>query len=108
MTELDAIKALAALAQATRLAIFRALVVAGPQGLRPGDLAVRLEVPASSLSFHLKELLQAELIDQQRDGKYLIYSANFDRMNALLGYLGDNCCEGQFCGVAVLKTLSPV
>jgi ArsR family transcriptional regulator len=97
MNEIDALRALAALSQATRLAIFRALVAAGPQGLRPGELVRQLKVPASSLSFHLKELLYAQLIGQQREGKFLIYSADFSRMNGLLAYLGDNCCQGQPC-----------
>ena len=97
MNEIDALRALAALAQATRLAIFRALVAAGPKGLRPAELAGQLEVPASSLSFHLKELLHAQLIAQQRSGKFLIYSADFARMNALLACLSENCCQGQPC-----------
>jgi ArsR family transcriptional regulator len=97
VNEIDALRSLAALSQATRLAIFRALVAAGPEGLRPGELALRLEVPASSLSFHLKELLHAQLIAQQREGKFLIYRAEFARMNALLAYLTDNCCQGQPC-----------
>jgi DNA-binding transcriptional ArsR family regulator len=91
MNEIDALRSLAALSQATRLAIFRALVAAGPEGLRP------IEVLASSLSFHLKELLHAQLITQQREGKFLIYRAEFARMNALLAYLTDNCCQGQPC-----------
>ena len=72
-------------------------MTAGPEGLRPGELALRLEVLASSLSFHLKELLHAQLITQQREGKFLIYRAEFARMNALLAYLTDNCCQGQPC-----------
>ncbi len=97
LQDMEVLRALAALSQATRLAIFRALVAAGPRGLRPAELAQGLEVPASSLSFHLKELLHAQLISQQREGKFLIYSADFGRMNALLAYLTDNCCRGQSC-----------
>ena len=100
MSEIDALRALAALSQATRLAIFRALVAAGPEGLRPAELAGQLAVPASSLSFHLKELMHAQLIAQRREGKFLNYSADFARMNALLAYLSENCCQGQPCGVA--------
>ena len=94
MQETDAVRSLAALAHELRLRIFRALVVAGPEGLNPGDLATQLEVGATALSFHLKELLAAQLVSQQRDGRYLVYRAAFDRMNALLGYLSENCCAG--------------
>jgi lactoylglutathione lyase len=77
--------------------VFRALVVAGPGGLTPGDLATQLEVGATALSFHLKELSHAQLITQERDGRYLVYRAAFDRMNALLSFMTDNCCGGQSC-----------
>ena len=97
MEEQDVIRSLAALAQSARLRVFRALVVAGPQGLTPGALAEALDVPASTLSFHLKELTQAGLISQERDGRHLIYRASFERMNALLGYLTENCCQGVEC-----------
>jgi DNA-binding transcriptional ArsR family regulator len=97
MKESDVVQSLAALAQPARLQVFRALVVAGPQGLTPGALAEALAVPASTLSFHLKELMHAALISQQRDGRNLIYRASFDRMNGLLAYLTDHCCEGQDC-----------
>ena len=86
MEEAEIVTALAALAQSARLRVFRALVVAGPQGMTPGGLADALAVPASTLSFHLKELMHAGLISQQRDGRSLIYRAAFDRMNALMGY----------------------
>lgn len=99
MEESDVITALAALAQPARLQAFRALVVAGPQGLTPGALAATLEVPASTLSFHLKELLRAGLATQQRDGRSLIYRAAYDQMNALMGYLTANCCAGAGCAV---------
>lgn len=97
MEENDVLRALAALAQASRLRIFRSLVVAGPQGLTPGALVEALDVPATSLSFHLKELMHSDLVSQQRQGRNLIYRANFDRMNGLLGYLSENCCEGETC-----------
>jgi DNA-binding transcriptional ArsR family regulator len=97
MEEQDVVKSLAALAQPVRLRVFRALVVAGPQGLTPGHLTEQLNVPATSLSFHLKELAHAGLISQERDGRNLIYRAAFGRMNALLGYLTEHCCEGQPC-----------
>lgn len=100
MQETDVVRALAALAQEIRLRVFRALVVAGPAGLTPGDLSTQLDVAANTLSFHLKELTHAGLISQERQGRNLIYRAAFDTMNALLGYLTENCCEGQACAPA--------
>ena len=97
MQENDVVRALAALAQEVRLRVFRALVVAGPAGLTPGDLSTQLEVAPNTLSFHLKELSHAGLISQERQGRNLIYRAAFDTMNALLAYLTENCCEGQGC-----------
>jgi ArsR family transcriptional regulator, arsenate/arsenite/antimonite-responsive transcriptional repressor len=102
MEEKDVVKSLAALAQPVRLRIFRALVVAGPQGLTPGDLCVQLAVPATTLSFHLKELMHAELISQERDGRHLIYRAAFEHMDGLLGYLTEHCCQGQPCAPVAL------
>jgi len=100
MEEQTAITALAALAQGMRLRVFRALVGAGPQGLTPGALSAALDVPASTLSFHLKELMHAGLVTQQRDGRNLIYRPEMARMNALLAYLTAHCCEGAPCGVS--------
>ena len=100
MQETDVVRALAALAQEVRLRVFRALVVAGPAGLTPGDLAAQLEVAPNTLSFHLKELSHAGLISQERQGLNLIYRAAFGTMNALLVYLTENCCEGQACAPA--------
>ena len=97
MEEKNVIQALAALAQPVRLQVFRALVVAGPTGLTPGVLVEQLGVPSSSLSFHLKELTHADLLSQVRDGRNLIYRAVFEQMNALLGYLTANCCQGEAC-----------
>ncbi|MDE2400387.1 MAG: helix-turn-helix transcriptional regulator [Burkholderiales bacterium] len=97
MEEQAVVKSLAALAQPVRLRVFRALVVAGPQGLTPGDLAAQLEVAATTLSFHLKELMYADLVSQERDGRHLIYRAAFDHMDGLLGYLTEHCCKGQPC-----------
>ena len=94
---MEVVQSLAALAQAARLQVFRALVVAGPQGMTPGGLSEALALPASTLSFHLKELMHAGLISQQRDGRNLIYRASFERMNDLLAYLTAHCCEGQEC-----------
>jgi len=95
--ESNAVKALAALAQAQRLRAFRALVVAGPQGLTPGAIAEQLGVGASALSFHLKELSHAGLVSSEPRGRNLIYRANFQRMNGLLAYLTQHCCQGQGC-----------
>ncbi|MBT2325476.1 helix-turn-helix transcriptional regulator [Variovorax paradoxus] len=97
MEENDVVRSLAALAQPLRLRVFRSLVVAGPEGLTPGALVDALEVPATSLSFHLKELANAGLVSQERQGRNLIYRAAFDRMNALLAYLTENCCQGEAC-----------
>jgi ArsR family transcriptional regulator len=97
MEEKDVIKALAALAQPMRLQVFRALVVAGNTGLTPGAMSETLSVPAATLSFHLKELTYAGLITQERASRNLIYRAAYDRMNAVLGYLTENCCLGVEC-----------
>ena len=97
MNETDVVRSLAALAQEMRLRVFRALVVAGTDGLTPGDLAARLDVAPNTLSFHLKELTHASLISQERQGRKLIYRASFATMNELLGYLTENCCEGAAC-----------
>jgi ArsR family transcriptional regulator len=108
MEEQNVIKALAALAQAIRLRVFRALVVAGPQGLTPGALSEQLDVPATSLSFHLKELMHADLVSQEREGRYLIYRASFEHMHGLLGYLTEHCCQGQACmPTASAKSCAP-
>jgi transcriptional regulator, ArsR family len=91
--EMDqAITALAALAQDKRLAAFRRLVVAGPAGLAAGDLARALDVAPPTLSFHLKALAHAGLVQSRQDGRLVIYRAAFERMNALLAYLTENCC----------------
>lgn len=107
MEERDAVAALAGLAQSARLRVFRALVGAGPDGQTPGALAAMLDVPASTLSFHLKELLHAGLVTQQRDGRSLIYRASFDRMNELMNYLTAHCCFGQPCAPAARATCPP-
>lgn len=97
MKEKDAVVSLAALAQDARLRIFRALVGAAPDGLTPSALSAMLDVPASTLSFHLKELIHAELASVERDGRNLIYRASIQQMNALLAYLTDHCCQGASC-----------
>ena len=92
MDQKRAIAALGALAQETRLELFRLLVTCGPQGLPAGVIAERLGVLPSSLSFHLQQLTQAGLITQRRLSRHLIYSAEYNTMNALLAYLTENCC----------------
>ncbi|GIX24621.1 MAG: hypothetical protein KatS3mg122_1852 [Caldimonas sp.] len=98
--ETVALRALGALAQGARLRIFRTLVGAGPSGMTPGDLAAVLGVTASTLSFHLKELMHAGLVSQERDGRHLIYRPQIARMNGLLAYLTQHCCQGADCGLA--------
>jgi DNA-binding transcriptional ArsR family regulator len=97
MEEQEIVQALAALAQPVRLQVFRALVVAGLAGLAAGALAEQLGVAPNTLSFHLKELLHAQLVTQERDGRFLIYRAAYERMNGLLSYLTAHCCQGTHC-----------
>lgn len=92
--------ALAALAQESRLSAFRLLVQTGPQGLAASKIAEQLGIAPSSLSFHLKELAHAGLVVARQDGRFVIYSANFDTMNGLLGFLTENCCGGNPCAPA--------
>jgi ArsR family transcriptional regulator, arsenate/arsenite/antimonite-responsive transcriptional repressor len=87
------------LAQAQRLRAFKALVVAGPDGLTPGTLAQQLDSAPSALSFHLKELAHSGLVDIEQRGRNLIYRANFGRMNGLLAYMTEHCCQGESCEV---------
>ena len=97
MQEADVIQSLAALAQEARLRVFRALVVAGQDGLTPGAVAEQLGIAPNTLSFHLKELTRAGLVSQERQGRNLIYRASFATMNDLLAYLTENCCQGAEC-----------
>jgi len=90
----QALFALSALGQATRLSIFRLLVEAGPQGRMAGELADALSVPAATLSFHLKDLVAAGLIEGETQGRYICYRARFDAMNGLIEFLTHNCCGG--------------
>ncbi len=97
MNDDEVIKSLAALAQPLRLRVFRALVIVGKDGLTPGTMSEALGIPAATLSFHLKELMHAGLVTQERASRHLIYRAAYDHMNALLGYLTENCCQGAEC-----------
>src|SRR3954466_5542028 len=99
MEEDETIRALSALAHPLRLRVFRALVVVGQDGLTPGIMAGALATSATALSFHLKELIHAGLVTQERDGRNLIYRAAYDRMDALITFLTDNCCAGAACAV---------
>lgn len=101
MDEKTAVAALAALAQEARLRVFRALAGAAPAGMTPGDLSAMLGIPASTLSFHLKELTHAHLVSAEREGRNLHYRPDFAQMNALVGYLTDHCCQGRACAPRV-------
>jgi len=90
----NAVAALAALAQETRLDVFRLLVRAGPDGLPAGEIGAELGLPSATLSFHLKELRGAGLLHCERDGRSRIYRPDFDAMRALVGFLTESCCEG--------------
>jgi ArsR family transcriptional regulator len=89
-----AVSRLAALAQGSRLAVFRLLVQRGPEGLPAGEIASRLKLPAATLSFHLKELSNAGLLKSRQEGRFIYYAPDFKAMNALLAYLTENCCAG--------------
>lgn len=101
------IRALAALAQEHRLAAFRLLVQAGPEGLPAGVLAERLDVPPSSLSFHLAQLANAGLVVSRRQSRSIIYSADYAAMTGLMGFLTENCCGGADCSPAALCSPDP-
>lgn len=105
MKQTDALAALAALAQDTRLAVFRYLVAAGPEGVAAGEIAQALKVPAPTLSFHLKELEQADLVSSQRESRSIIYSANYAQMRSLLAFLMEDCCRGrpEICGITTKR-----
>jgi DNA-binding transcriptional ArsR family regulator len=98
METTDAIKALGALAQETRLAIYRLLVQAGPAGRAAGTVGDELGIPPATLSFHLAQLAGAGLVRPRQDGRFIYYSADFGAMNALVGFLTENCCGGNDCG----------
>src|SRR4051812_29137545 len=96
----QALKALAALAQESRLTIFRMLVEAGPGGLPAGEIASRLKLPAATASFHLAQLAQGELIQSRSEGRFIYYSVDFSRMAALIDFLTEDCCGGKACAPA--------
>jgi DNA-binding transcriptional ArsR family regulator len=92
-----AVEALGALAQDSRLRVYRFLVQAGPEGVAASNIAERVGIPANTLSFHLKALSHADLVVSRQEGRFIYYSANYERMNALLGFLTANCCGGRSC-----------
>ena len=94
------IDALSALAHDTRLKVFRLLVEAGPEGLAAGSIGEKLELPPATLSFHLAHLARAGLARGRQDGRFVIYSADFQSMNELVGFLTENCCGGRSCAPA--------
>jgi len=104
MEESEVVAALAALAHPIRLRVFRALVVSGPGGLTPGVMQEGLGIPATTLSFHLKELANAGLVTSERASRHLVYRAAYGRMDGLLAYLTQNCCEGAACAVVLHST----
>lgn len=107
----NATAALAALGQSTRLSVFRLLVEAGPEGRMVGDIAEALSLPGATLSFHLKELSNAGLIEGQQRGRYICYRADFEKMNDLIEFLTSNCCGGKpemACMPAVRKISAKV
>lgn len=100
MKTIEAVDALSALASESRLEVFRLLVKRGPEGYTPSDLIKRMDLPAPTLSFHLRGLVRAGLVVSRRDGRNLYYSPHFEHMNALVGFLSENCCTlaGEACG----------
>jgi len=97
MDQKTAVTRLSALAQDTRLSIYRLLVAAGPDGYIVDRIGEQLQVPAATLSFHLKELTHAGLIDARQEGRFIHYAANYAAMNDLLGFMTENCCAGEPC-----------
>jgi len=97
MDKKQALAALAGLAQESRLDVYRLLIASGPEGMAASKIGEQLGIPASSLSFHLKELSHAKLVTSRQESRFVIYSANFNAMNGLIQYLTDNCCGGNPC-----------
>ena len=93
----QAIQALSALAQESRLAIFRLLIQQGPSGLAAGAIGEKLELPPATLSFHLSGLVRAGLAQSRQEGRFVYYSASFENMNGLVAFLTENCCQGASC-----------
>src|ERR1051325_3601671 len=107
MEKSNAVAALAALSQDNRLDVFRLLVQAGPDGMAAGAVAEALDLAPNTLTFHFDRLRAAGLVTGRRDGRSMIYAAQFDTMNALLGYLTENCCQGRHCPPPKRKASAP-
>ena len=107
MEKSNAVVALAALAQDNRLDVYRLLVQAGPDGLPAGQVAEKLKLAPNTLTFHFDRLRAAGLVTVRREGRSMIYAAQYDTMNALLGYLTENCCQGRQCAPAKRKVSAP-
>lgn len=103
----DAIQSLAALAQATRLDIYRLLVEKGPDGLAATAIAEKFGLPNATLSFHIKSLTQAGLVSARQEGRFIYYAANYPAMNALVDFLTENCCGGEDCSVVCEPVKTP-
>jgi ArsR family transcriptional regulator, arsenate/arsenite/antimonite-responsive transcriptional repressor len=103
METMQAVSALSALAQPSRLAAFRLLVAAGPQGMAAGAIGEKLELPPATLSFHLAGLTRAGLAQSRQEGRFVIYTANFENMNSLVAFLTENCCGGASCAPAACQ-----
>ncbi len=100
MESSNAVAALAALAQDSRLTVFRLLIQAGPDGMAAGKISEATGIPPSSLSFHLKELTHANMVIPRQEGRFVIYEANFSTAAALVAFLSENCCSGQTCDLS--------
>jgi DNA-binding transcriptional ArsR family regulator len=104
METTQALQTLSALAQESRLSIFRLLVQAGPAGMSAGSIGEKLDLPPATLSFHLAGLARAGIAESRQDGRFIIYSANFQNMNDLVGFLTENCCGGASCAPVARPT----
>jgi len=102
MEEKRIIEALGALAQQSRLEVYRLLVQAGPEGIAASEIAEKLSIPANTLSFHLKTLSHTDLVQSRQEGRFVYYSTNYEQMNALLRFLTDNCCGDRRCAPAAV------
>jgi ArsR family transcriptional regulator, arsenate/arsenite/antimonite-responsive transcriptional repressor len=108
MEQTDAVAALAALAQDNRLDVFRLLVRAGSEGMAAGEVAEALDLAPNTLTFHFDRLRIAGLVTVRREGRSMIYAARYEAMNALLGYLTENCCQGRPCAPARRRATAPI
>jgi DNA-binding transcriptional ArsR family regulator len=106
MKMMQAVEGLSALAQETRLSIFRLLVETGPEGMAAGRIGESLGLPPATLSFHLAHLARAGLARSRQDGRFVIYAADFQNMNRLVAYLTENCCGGVYCGPASAQPIA--